>query len=171
MPWRMNLGICCSEPIRIRRTGLCAPIGRGRISKTLHGEIFASPRNKPSELGAASLCSSPERMQKRPPRQQLRSGPHRCGRRAWRRRSFTSHGNLRDSSRVGCPSSDICRKRVVVHKAHTENNALASCKRSNHYYVSASYRVFAPILAADNADSSLRIERLYDSQHMHPALR
>ena len=67
------------------------------------------------------------------------------------------------------PSLDICRKRVVVHKAHTENNALAGCKRPSHDYVSASYGVFTAILAADNADSSLRIESLYDSQHVDPA--
>ena len=67
------------------------------------------------------------------------------------------------------PSLDICRKRVVVHKAHTENNALASCKRSSQDHISASYGVFAAILAADNTDSSLRIERLYDSQHVDPA--
>ena len=79
------------------------------------------------------------------------------------------HGQLRDSFLVECPPLDICCKRVVFHKAHTEDDALAVCKRPSHDYVSASHRVFAAVLAADNADSSLRIESLYDSQHVDPA--
>ena len=58
---------------------------------------------------------------------------------------------------------------MAFHKAHTENDALAGCKRPSDDYVRASYGVFAAILAADNADSPLRVERLYDSQHMRPA--
>lgn len=76
---------------------------------------------------------------------------------------------LRDSFRVGLPYPDVCRKRVVVHKADAEMNKLASCKRLNLDYVSESYGVFVAIFTAYNADSSLRIESLYDSSHVAPA--
>ena len=48
-------------------------------------------------------------------------------------------------------------------------NKLASCKRLKLDYVSENYRVFAAIFTAYNADSSLRIESLYDSSHVVPA--
>jgi hypothetical protein len=76
---------------------------------------------------------------------------------------------LRDSFRVGLPYPDVCRKRVVVHKADAEMNKLASCKRLKLDYVSESYGVFVAIFTAYNADSSLRIESLYDSSHVAPA--
>lgn len=75
---------------------------------------------------------------------------------------------LRDSFRVGLPYPDVCRKRVVVHKADAEMNKLASCKRLKLDYVSESYGVFVAIFTAYNADSSLRIESLYDSSHAAP---
>jgi len=75
---------------------------------------------------------------------------------------------LRDSIRVGLPYPDVCRKRVVVHKADAEMNKLASCKRLKLDYVSESYGVLAAIFTAYNADSSLRIESLYDSSHVAP---
>jgi hypothetical protein len=46
---------------------------------------------------------------------------------------------------------------------------LTSCKRLKLDYVSESYGIFAAIFTADNADSSLRIESLYDSSHVVPA--
>ena len=76
---------------------------------------------------------------------------------------------LKDSFRVGLPYPDVCRKCVVVHKADAEMNKLASCKRLKLDYVSENYRVFAAIFTAYNADSSLRIESLYDSLHVPPA--
>lgn len=76
---------------------------------------------------------------------------------------------LRDSFRVGLPYPDVCRKRVVVHKTDAEMNKLASCKRLKLDYVSESYGVFAAIFTEYNADSSLRIESLYDSSHVAPA--
>ena len=66
------------------------------------------------------------------------------------------------------PYPDVCRKRVVVHKADAEMNKLASCKRLKLDYVSESYGVFAAIFTAYNADSSFRIESLYDSSHVAP---
>jgi hypothetical protein len=57
---------------------------------------------------------------------------------------------------------------MVVHKADAEMNKLASCKRLKLDYVSESYGVFAAIFTAYNADSSFRIESLYDSSHVAP---
>ena len=76
---------------------------------------------------------------------------------------------LRDSFRVGLPYPYVCRKRVVVHKADPEMNKLTCCKRLKLNYVSESDGVFAAIFPAYNADSSLRIESLYDSSHVAPA--
>jgi len=78
---------------------------------------------------------------------------------------------LRDSFRVGLPYPDVCRKRVVVHKTDAEMNKLASRKRLKLDYVSESYGVFAAIFTEYNADSSLRIESLYDSSHVAPRFR
>jgi hypothetical protein len=48
-------------------------------------------------------------------------------------------------------------------------NKLASCKRLKLDYVSENYGVFPAIFTEYNADSSLRIETLYDSSHVTPA--
>jgi len=66
------------------------------------------------------------------------------------------------------PYPDVCRKCAIVHKADAEMNKLASCKRLKLDYVSENYGVFAAIFTAYNADSSLRIESLYDSSHVTP---
>ena len=47
-------------------------------------------------------------------------------------------------------------------------NKLASCKRLKLDYVSENYGVFPAIFTEYNADSSLRIESLYDSSHVTP---
>ena len=58
---------------------------------------------------------------------------------------------------------------MIIHKANTEMNKLAGRKRLSRDYVGESYGIFVTRLAEDNSNSSLRIERLYDSSHVVPA--
>jgi hypothetical protein len=55
---------------------------------------------------------------------------------------------------------------MIVHIAETEKHKLTSFKRLKGDYVSESYRIFAAIFTPDNANSSVRIKRLYDALHM-----
>jgi hypothetical protein len=64
--------------------------------------------------------------------------------------------------------ADVCRKAMIVHKADTEINRLARFKGLNSDHISESDGIFAAIFTVNNADSSLRIEGLYDALHMTP---
>jgi hypothetical protein len=62
--------------------------------------------------------------------------------------------------------ADVCRKDMIVHIAETEKHKLTSFKRLKGDYVSENYGIFAAIITADNANSSVRIKGLYDALHM-----
>ena len=55
---------------------------------------------------------------------------------------------------------------MIVHIAETEKHKLTSFKRLKGDYVSENYGIFAAIITADNANSSVRIKGLYDALHM-----
>ena len=55
---------------------------------------------------------------------------------------------------------------MIVHIAQTEKNKLTSFKSLKVDYVGENYGIFAAIITADNANSSVRIKGLYDALHM-----
>jgi len=55
---------------------------------------------------------------------------------------------------------------MALYVPYTETNTLAGLQGFKPYYVSEDYRVVAAVLPMDNANSSLRIKRLYNAQHM-----
>jgi hypothetical protein len=65
--------------------------------------------------------------------------------------------------------ADVRRKRTIVHKADSEVNDLADLKRFNDDNIGESHRIISTIFTADDAESLIRIETLYDSLHMAPA--